>query len=82
MWQPGAGFNLGIAGNFSIIGAGTFNVCSNTTANTMIVDGNLTLSNSAKLNLLNSTSNGASATLTVIGNTTTSGGGYNKFRAR
>jgi hypothetical protein len=74
IWQPGAGFNLGIAGNFSIIGAGTFNVCSNTTANTMIVDGDLTLSNSAKLNLLNSTSNGASATLTVIGNTTTSGG--------
>lgn len=73
-WSLGSGFNLGVNGNFSMTGTGTFSVCNNATANTMTVDGNFALSGSpSTFQLLTNTTNGAAATVTVTGNTTTSG---------
>ena len=66
--------SMTVAGNF-VQSAGTFQITSSSVSSaiTINVTGNATLSNAAILKLLNSTTNGAAATVTVTGNTTTSG---------
>lgn len=73
IWQLGSGFNLGVAGDFSLTGLGTLNVCANATANTMTVDGNFTLgTSSGKVNIASSSGAG---TLNVTGTLTQNGTG-------
>ena len=68
------GGSVTVAGDF-VQSAGTFQVTSSATSSaiTMNLTGNATFSNAAIFNLLNSITNGAAATVTVTGNTTTSG---------
>jgi len=74
IWTPGVGFNLGVKNDFSLIGSGTLNICSNATANTMSVDGNFLLgTGSGNVNVASSSGAG---TLNVTGNLTHSGTGF------
>jgi hypothetical protein len=60
LWNLASGFNMGCAGNFEYVtGAGTFTAAVNATANTMIVNGNLTLSGTGNIIIANT----ATATL-------------------
>ncbi|MBY0485619.1 MAG: hypothetical protein K2P85_00270, partial [Flavobacteriaceae bacterium] len=73
IWQLGSGFNLGLTGDYSITGSGTFNICPNATANTMNIDGNFTVGTSA--GKVNVTSSSGAGTLNVTGNFIQSGTG-------
>lgn len=73
-WSLGSGVNLGVAGNFVLNGAGTFTVATNATANTMTVDGNVTLSGTGNLIIANTATAALVNSLTVTGNTTISSG--------
>ncbi len=74
IWNLASGFNLGCAGNFDLTGAGTFTVAVNATANSMTVDGNLTVSGSGNLIIANTATATLVNNLTVTGNTTISNG--------
>jgi hypothetical protein len=73
-WKLASGFNLGVAGNFELSGAGTFAVATNATANTMIVDGNVTLSGSGNIIIANTATSALTNSLTVVGNTNINSG--------
>jgi hypothetical protein len=74
LWNLASGFNMGCAGNFSLTGAGTFTAAVNATANTMIVDGNLTLSGTGNIIIANTATTTLVNSITVTGNTTISNG--------
>lgn len=56
-WEPGAGFNPGVAGNLTVSG-GTLRIANTTTSNTLTVDGNTSIS---------------SGTIQVVGSTASAG---------
>jgi autotransporter-associated beta strand protein len=74
IWNLASGFNMGCAGDFSLTGAGTFNVAVNATANTMTVNGNLTLSGAGNIIIANTATATLVNSITVNGNTTISNG--------
>ncbi|MCC6251402.1 MAG: hypothetical protein IT238_02940, partial [Bacteroidia bacterium] len=73
-WKLVSGLNLGCTGNFSLTGAGTLTIATNSTANTMYVDGDLALSGTGNIIVSNNTNAGIVGTLTVTGNSTISNG--------
>jgi hypothetical protein len=76
-WTLASGFNLGCAGNFSLTGAGIVTVANNTTANTMTVDGNMSISGTGTVRVSSTATAATVGTLTVAGNTTVSNGVLN-----
>jgi hypothetical protein len=65
-WQPASGFNLGVAGNLDITGAGTLVVCSNVTPNSVSIDGSLNIGAGSVI----LSNNIGAGTLSIGGNTT------------
>ncbi|OYU82827.1 MAG: hypothetical protein CFE24_14000, partial [Flavobacterium sp. BFFFF2] len=78
-WALASGFNLGVAGDLSITGSGTFYVSNNTTpnTNTATVGGNVSVS-SGTIIVSNSTGTGS---LNVTGGVTMTGGTINVVTA-
>lgn len=60
-WEPGAGFNPGVAGTLTVSG-GTLRIANTTTSNTLTVDGNTTIT-SGTIQVV-----GSSATAGITGN--------------
>jgi hypothetical protein len=50
-WQLASAFNLAISGNLSLTGSGNLIVGNNALANTMTVDGNVTMSNASRFTI-------------------------------
>lgn len=71
-YTQAASYNLGVVGDLTFSGTGSYTVCANTSANTLTVDGNLIHSGSG--NVVGTSSSGA-ATVSITGNVTVSGGG-------
>jgi hypothetical protein len=69
-----AGFNLGVANNFTYTGAGAFRIASSTSSNAMAVDGALSKTGTGTLRISGSATNGVTGSLTVTGNSTLSSG--------
>lgn len=71
-YTQAASYNLGVVGDLTFSGTGSYTVCANTSANTLTVDGNLIHSGSG--NVVGTSSSGA-ATVSITGNVTVNGGG-------
>lgn len=76
-WELNSGLNIGCTGNLTLSGAGILTVATNSTANTLTVDGNLSISGSGTVRVSNTTTSTIVGTLNVTGNTTISSGQLN-----